>query len=42
MNGFLPNPADQVAYFEQMDEYTQKRYEQVANDGAQKHLDTKW
>ena len=42
MNSFMPNPADQEAYFEEMDGRTQSRYEQVDRDGAQKHIDTKW
>ena len=42
MNSFMPNHADQKAYFEEKDGATQFLYEQVARDGAQKHIDTKW
>lgn len=42
MNEWMPNPADQDAYFEQMDRATEMRYQRVAKDGAQKHIDTKW
>ena len=42
MNDWMPNPADQVAFFEEMDRNTEMRYKQIAKDGAQKHIDTKW
>ena len=42
MNEMYPNPADQVRFFEEMDEATQERYDAVVRDGAQAHIDTKW
>ena len=42
MNEIMPNPSDQVEYFARMDAHTQARYDKVAKDGAQKHIDTKW
>lgn len=42
MNDWMPNPADQTAYFEQMDKAIEARYKQIAKDGAQKHIDTEW
>jgi len=41
MNELFTNPADQAAYFEQMDAATLTRYTQVAQDGAQKHINFK-
>ena len=42
MNEWMPNHADQVRYFEEMDAYTKYKYETVNRDGAQKHINTKW
>ena len=42
MNAMYPNPADQKAYFEKEDAYTQMRYNQIVEDGAQKHINSKW
>ena len=42
MNEMFPNPADQEAYFEQMDAATEAKYNAIAKDGAQKHINTKW
>ena len=42
MNEMYPNHADQVAFFERMDADTEQRYNQVAKDGAQKHINTEW
>ena len=40
MNELFPNPADQVAYFDNKDIVTKDKYERVARDGAQKHINT--
>ena len=42
MNEMYPNHADQVAFFEEMDLATEDRYNRVAKDGAQKHINTEW
>jgi LysM repeat protein len=42
INTFMPNPADQEDFFAEMDGRIQSHYEQVATDGAQKHIDTVW
>ena len=42
MNERYPNHADQVAFFEEMDRATEDRYNRVAKDGAQKHINTEW
>ena len=42
MNEMYPNHADQVAFFERMDQATENRYNRVAKDGAQKHINTEW
>lgn len=42
MNDWMPNPADQVTYFEQMDRAIEARFKQIAKDGAQKHIDAEW
>ena len=42
MNEWMPNHADQVRYFEEMDAYTKDKYETINRDGAQKHINSKW
>lgn len=42
MNEMYPNHADQVAFFERMDQATENRYNRIAKDGAQKHINTEW